>query len=367
MKTTRFSIALTYCLVFASTLSAWSAEDNSQQLSRAKQLIDSGKAKPAAAILRELIRSNPKSAEAHMQLGAALAAMAENDKYDDAIAQEEQAIKIDPKSSSAHRILGMIYANQQKFDQSIASLKEACRLQPSSFAAQRDLGKAFLSAGKIDEAIAALKRALEINPAHVETHSKLATILAKKGNQAEALDEANKAVKLAESKAETHLVLANIKLDSGDSAGSIEPFKAAIAANGYDSLGCKNPLTAASALSGLGWAIATENGVSREKLSEALAYQKKAIKAYPGFLNAYIRTADILARQNKVKEADSMYQNLFKSTQHEAVVGIPYSRFLKDAGRNDDARGVLKKVLDKAPENKQAIDALAALEQAKTK
>lgn len=358
---------ITVCLMAAGSLAAQAADESSQKLAKAKELIDKGKAKSAIVVLRDIIRSSPNNAEAHMQLGAALAASSENDKYDEAIAEEEKALKLDPKSAAAHRILGMIYANQQKLELSIETLKTACKLQPSSFAAQRDLAKAYLAAGKPDESIAAFKKALEIKPENAEIHSKLATLLAQKGNYNDAIAEATKAVSLAESRAETHLILANIRLESGDSSGSIESFKNALAANGYDSLGCKNPMIHANALSGLGWAIATEKNATKEKITEALTYQKKALKAYPGYLSAYIRTAELLSRQGKNKDAESMYQNLFKSSQQAAAVGLPYAQFLCNLKRQDEAKNVLKAVLAKYPHNRQAEDALAAIEQAKTK
>lgn len=346
---------------------AWGANDIEQNLAKAKTLIDKGKPSTAIPILRGIIRTNSKLADAHMQLGAALAATAENDKYDEAIAEEKLAIKLDSRSSGAHRILGMIYANQQKLPEAIDLLKEAIRLQPGSFAAHRDLGKAYLAFGKIDEGIASYRKAIEIKPESLDAHLKLALILAKSGKTNDAITEARKAVKMAESKAETHLLLANLLLDSGKSSESIDSFKDAIAANGYDSLGCKSPLTAAGAFSGLGLALVADQNASKEKLNQALAYQKKAIKAYPGFLNAHLRKAAILARLDKPKDAESLYENLFKATKYNAAVGVPYSRFLSDRGRKDDARKVLKSVLEKSPQDEQVKEALAALEQVKTK
>lgn len=354
-------------LIFLSIQSAWSAESLGEKLSRASKLVDLGKANSAKLILREIIRSNPGNAEAHMLLGAALAALVDNDKYDEAISEEQQAIQLDPKSSGAHRILGMIYANQHKVDDSISELKKACELNPSSFVAHRDLATVYHSAGRKEEAISGFKKAIEIKPDSVDVHSKLAVLLSKKGEHCDAIKEANKAVELKPARAETHMVLANVKLDSGDAAGSIDSFKAAIEANGFDSFGCKNPLTAASALSGLGWAQASQQEPSKTSLDEALKYQRKAIKAYPGFLPAYIRTAELLAKQKKTKEAESMYQDIFRLSKSDATVGTSFARFLVDQGRKEDARAVLKKVLERAPENKQAADALAAIDQPTTK
>lgn len=366
MKSQQFIFALTAISLLLAP-AGWSADDAKEKLAKATQLIDKGKAKPAAVILREVIRANPNIAEAHMQLGAALASTAENDKYDEAIAEEQTAIKLDPKSSSAHRILGMIYANQKKFDQSIPLLKEACALKPTGFAAHKDLGTAYLSAGKLDDAVSAFQKALEIKPENVEVHTKLAVIFSKQKKYTEAINEANKAVKLGANQAETHLVLGNIKLESGDYAGAQSAFKDTIELNGYDYLGMKNPLTAASAFSGLGWAIASEKDADKDKtkMDEAVSNQKKAVKALPGFLPAYIRLAELYGRQGKNKDADSLYQNIFKATKYDAGVAASYSHFLEYTGRKNEAKDVLKKVLEKSPDNKQIADALAALDQPK--
>lgn len=352
-------------LSLVSTLPVCSADESRDKLAKATELIDKHKPKAAVALLREIIRSNPNMADAHVQLGAALAGIAEDDKYDEAIAEEQRAIKLDPKSSSAHRILGMIYANQKKYDQSIPLLKTACELKPTGFAAHRDLGTAYLSSGKLDDAISAFSKAAEIKPENVEVHTKLAVILCKQKKYPEAIVEANKAVKLGPKQAETHLVLGNIKLESGDHSGAQQAFKDAIEANGFDSFGMKNPLTAASALSGLGWAISSEKDADKSKLEESVTYQRKAIKALPGFLPAYIRLAELYGKQGKNKDAESLYQNIFKATKYDAGVASSYAKFLEFTGRKNEAKDVLKKVLDKTPDNKQISDALAALDKAK--
>lgn len=340
---------------------SYSSDDIQQKLDRAKKLIDAGKPQPAKLLLRELIRQSPRNAEAHMQLGAALASLAQNDQYDEAIAEEKKAIDLDAKSFGARRILGMIYANQRKYDESIALLRESAELNPSSFAVHRDLGSACLSAGKIDDAIVALKRASALNPTNVATHLRLANIFSKQGKFADAISESEQAAKVDDSKAEAHLALANAKLASGDAAGSIESFNAAIAANGFDSFGSKNPVTAAGALSGLGWALATSKVPNADTLKEAVSYQRKAMKADPHFLPAYIRLAQLLEQQNKPKEAEVMYKRIFAATHFDPSVGVPFARFLSNAKRTDDARDVLQKILEKHPGNKQVSDALSAL------
>jgi len=353
-------------LALQGTTIATAAEDETQKLAKADELLTKGKPKPAAALLREIIRSNPNNAQAHMEMGKALAGM-DDTNYQQAIAEEQEALRLDPKSYGARRVLGKIYANQHKLPEALKLLEEARDLKPTSYSAQSDLGTAYLAAGKNDEAIAAFRKAIEIKPASVESHVKLAVLLSKKNEYKEAIAEAKEAVKLNGKQAETHLTLANLQLESGDYSGATEAFKAAIDANGFDSFGSKNPLTAASALSGLGWAIASEKDVSKDKLEEAVNDERKAIKAYPTYLPGFVRLADLLTRQSKNKDAEAVYQGGMKLSRNDPSIATPYAKFLDYTGRKDDAKALLKQVLAKTPDYKQASEALAAIEQNKTK
>jgi tetratricopeptide (TPR) repeat protein len=342
------------------------ADEEAQKLAKADELLIKGKPKPAAALLREVIRSNPNSAQAHTELGKALAGI-DDTNYQQAIAEETEALRLDPKSYGARRVLGKIYANQHKLPEALKLLEEARDLKPTSYSAQSDLGTAYLASGKIDEAIASFKKAIEIKPSSVESHVKLAVLLSKKNEYKEAIAEAKAAVKLNDKQAETHLTLANLQLESGDYTEAVDAFKAAIEANGFDSFGAKNPLTAASALSGLGWAIASQKDVSKDKLEEAVNDERKAIKAYPIYLPGFVRLADLLTRQSKNKEAEAVYQGGMKISRNDPSIATPYAKFLDYTGHKDDAKALLKQILAKTPDNKQAADALAAIEQNKTK
>jgi tetratricopeptide (TPR) repeat protein len=364
--TTTLSVSISFSLLLSCAQAVCATDDLSQKLTRADELLNKGKARAAAAILRELIRSHPENAQAHMELGAALASLVDNDNYDMAIAEEQQALKLDAKSYGARKILGHIYANLNKSEESITILKEACQISPTSYGAQRDLGIAYLAAGNIDEAINAFKKAIELKPKKMEAHLKLSILLSKKGNFRDAIAEASEAVQLAGGNAETHLTLANIMLESGDKAGAIDSFKNAIQANGFDAFGCRNPIIAADAFSGLGWAIATRD-TGKKDLEESILDQRKAIKAFPPFLPAYVRLAELLSRKDKNKEAEAVFKTGLKLSSNDPGISTSYAKFLDRIGRKDDARSILKKVLEKSPDFKPASDAQAVLEQSKTK
>jgi len=353
--------ALAVSLCLSTNQAALGVDELTAKLIKADQVMKSGKAKLAVVMLRDLVRSNPDSAQAHMQLGAALATAAEKDDYDTAVLEEKQALKIDSKCFGARIILGHIYANQNKTSESIAILKEACEMRPTSFGAHRDLGIACLTGGKIDDAMAAFRKANELRPKNSEAHMKLSILLSKRGNFRDAIAEANEAVQNGNGDPENHLALANILLESGDENGSVDSFKNALRGNH-----AHNPLTEANALSGLGWAIASKDP-GKNDVEEGILDQRRAIKTFPPFSPAYVRLAELLVKQDKNKEAEAVYNEGLKINPDDAGVGTSYAKFLGKLGRKDDAKTALKRVLEKSPQFKPASDELAALEQGSTK
>ena len=62
-----------------------------------------------------------------------------------------------------------------------------------------------------------------------------------------------------------------------------------------------------------------------------------------------------------------MYQGGMKLSRNDPSIATPYAKFLDYTGRKDDAKALLKQVLAKTPDYKQASEALAVIEQNKTK
>lgn len=330
-----------------------------QKIAKADELLNKGKAKSAASILRGIVASHPDNALAHMELGAALASLVDDDNYDAAIEEEKLTLKLAPGSYGARKILGHIYTNLHKPDEAISTLEEACTIKPSSYAARRDLAVAQMTAGKNELAIQNFRKAIQLDPSRADAHQKLSSIFLAQDNVKEAIAEGRKAVKLDVANPNSHLALANAILASGDKIATIEIYETALQTNW--SKDYRNALTAASALSGLGWAFAVKNAGSKE-FSEALSDQRKAIRICPSFGPAYVRLAELLGRQGKIKEADSIYKIAIELSKEDAGVTVTYARFLAKTQRRNEARTVLKKLLEKNPDCKKALDALNDLD-----
>jgi len=125
---------------------------------------------------RAAIRIMPDGAEAHNNLGRALA---NQGKLDEAIAEFREAIRLEPTHSAAHFNLGVALANQGKLDEAIAEYREAIRLEPRSAMNHLFLGLALRDQGKRQEAIAELRKAGD----KAERGSELAWLIEEKLNE----------------------------------------------------------------------------------------------------------------------------------------------------------------------------------------
>ena len=104
-----------------------------------------------------------------------------------AVAARREAIRLQPDDADAHSNLGLALAAQGKLDEAIAEYREAIRLQPDSAEAHYNLGIALAHQGKLDEAVAEYRTAIRLKPDYAEAHCNLGHLLRGQGDYAGAL------------------------------------------------------------------------------------------------------------------------------------------------------------------------------------
>lgn len=112
--------------------------------------------------IRELsrkVRRNPKSAEAHYDLGRG---HFEASNYSEAIAEFSAAIRIDPKHAQSHLNLGHAYARLYYFDKAQDAYTNAIKVDPNSSEALHALGLVYMHQEKYHEAIVAFDKSLKV-------------------------------------------------------------------------------------------------------------------------------------------------------------------------------------------------------------
>ena len=129
----------------------------------------------AIAHYRKALEIKPDNAEAHDNLGIALAGRGQ---VDEAIAHYRKALEIKPDFAEAHNNLGIALAGRGQLDEAIAQYRKALEIKPDFAEAHHNLGAALAGRGQLDEAIAHYRKALEIKPDYAEAHNNLGIALA---------------------------------------------------------------------------------------------------------------------------------------------------------------------------------------------
>ena len=160
--------------------SPWPAADRSTRPSR---------------IIRKALEIKPDYAEAHNNLGLALASRGQ---VDEAIAHYRKALEIKPDYAEAHNNLGNVPGRPRTGRRGHRPLPEGLGNQARLRRSPRQPWKrCWLTAGRIDEAIVHYQKALDIKPDYADAHYNLGLALARRGHVNEALDHFHKALDLA--------------------------------------------------------------------------------------------------------------------------------------------------------------------------
>ena len=177
-----------------------------------------GKLGEAISAYQTALRLKPAYAEAHYNLGVALAsqkqgdaaimhlqqALAFNPDYADAIQELMRVLALQEKLAlqglhrpepigannllyaQAHYNLGVVLGRQGKQEESIGHYRCALRLNPNNVEAHNNLANALHQTGQLDEAVACYYEALRCRPDCAEVYANLGTALVRLGR----LDEA---------------------------------------------------------------------------------------------------------------------------------------------------------------------------------
>lgn len=111
--------------------------------------------------LREVVKSNPNSVEARVNLGAQLVT---EGVYAEALSVLTPAVNLQPNSPAAHYDLGLAQLKEKMYEEAIASNRKALELKPDWPDAYNNLGLAYAGLGRWQEAATAYREALRLIP-----------------------------------------------------------------------------------------------------------------------------------------------------------------------------------------------------------
>ncbi|MFI4941340.1 MAG: tetratricopeptide repeat protein, partial [Burkholderiales bacterium] len=152
-------------------------------------------------------------------------------KLDQAEALYLDLLKTDPRHADALQYLGMLNAQKGQPDAAIAYFQQALASAPQHFAALSNLGKALQDSGQLDEAVASFRRALQIKSDSAEVYSNLGNALHRLGQFDDALASCRRALEIKPPFAEAHNNLGNVLQDLGRLDEAVASFQHALQIN----------------------------------------------------------------------------------------------------------------------------------------
>lgn len=216
---------------------------------------------PLAAVerLREALRLDPGSGEAHLHLGDAYRRLglreraraeyeagleagpgrggprvdllwslgiveAEDSRFQRAAGHFEEAIRLEPRRADLLFNLGKAYQELARFDEALRSFEEAVRLEPKDPEAAAALANLLLMRGQAAKGIEVLSPALAARPDHPEACYRMGMALAKEGRTAQAVAYFERAVRADAEHEGAWLNLARSAESAGDARRSREAY-----------------------------------------------------------------------------------------------------------------------------------------------
>lgn len=156
----------------------------------------------AEAEYREAIAKDPEHAEAHLELGLALADMG---RAEEGLKELATAVRLAPEDPVALHELAGLLMDEGDYRTAIGHLREAARLDPASFEIHLDLGLCYAQKGFYAEAERAYEKARAMKPDDPLVNYDLASLYAQWGRGDDVLPPLRRALEADREKVRTWL------------------------------------------------------------------------------------------------------------------------------------------------------------------
>ena len=153
-----------------------------------------------------------------------------------AMAAYHEVLKHDPRRADAHVRLATIHAKLSHFDEAIVSFQKALSMKPGDADLFCDMGYCLFLQGRLEEARMNLRQALALEPDHDRAHNNLGLVFAYCGSRAEALAEFHRA---GCEDADACANLAFVLMLQGDLRGARDQYQQALQLNPNSQLATK--------------------------------------------------------------------------------------------------------------------------------
>lgn len=179
-----------------------------RKLALAAEHQKAGRADEAVELYREVLRDNPKNADALRMLGVIAYGRSE---IEEAERLFRRAVRAAPDFTNAIIDLGSTLKEQNRFEEAIGWFRKALAIEPENVKARYQLASTQSPAALTYDAIESYERVLELRPRHAGALLGLGHMLKTVGRQEEAIAAYRRCIELKPDKGEVYWSLANLK------------------------------------------------------------------------------------------------------------------------------------------------------------
>ncbi len=245
-----------------------------------------------------------------------------------------------------YNVRGIALAQERRFNDAVASFREAIRLRPDYTDAHNNLGNVLYLLGNLDEAIPCYEAALQFTPDHAGACSNLGEVLRQKGRLEDGLRYCERAVELQPTlaAAQNHLALA---------LSASERFDEALP-HSQEAVRLQPDL--AEAHHGLGHVL-----LSIRRTDEAIVALRTALRIKPELAEAHTSLGAALLRQGKTDEA---LASLAEALRIKPTLSEPYLHRAQaewQMGQFDQAEASCAVALQKKPDSPEAHNMIGVI------
>jgi tetratricopeptide (TPR) repeat protein len=285
----------------------------------------------AEKVYEQIVKLDPRSAEAHSDLGLALYMLS---LYSRATTELNKALELNPNLDRTRILLALSYFNTGELDRAIPLLEKAYRAKKDDPIVAAHLGLAYLRREKDDEALVVLSHWVELEPNSADA-------LYFKGKAAMYV-ASNSFAQLTKAAPDSYRMLqlrAEMLRQQDLKPAAINEYKKAIA---------QKPDTA-----GLHYALGTlyrEGG----RLDEAMAEFQEELKISPGDAMTNFLIGDVHLQRNELGDAEQYLSQALSVQPGLLEAKLDMAKTYRAQGKVDEAVKMLRAVVASEPDDQDA-------------
>jgi tetratricopeptide (TPR) repeat protein len=303
-------------------------ESKRSYFERGMELFDQGDYKKARLEFKNVLKIDPKDADAYYMFGL-LEEKEEN--WQKAFSLYLRATELNPNHIDAQVHLGTIYVLVGEIEKALAAADTALKLNPQHSESLVLRGFALAKAGKSDAAINDVLSAVASDPSNVEAVSLLSALYADQGDYEKAINIAKESLDHHRDRVASYLLLARLYAKNGNDDKVVSVLKSLIS---FQPNELQNRLHLVSYYS------------AKNDLLQAEEVLRKAVQDLPDDINAKLALVSFLKSNSKFQDAEQLLQQYAAESPNNSEFNIELSRYYLSQKKYDDALKILSSVIE---------------------